>query len=81
MNELMIKLNFINAVPTASRDRRVTFRAKIAQIRVEYIVFKDKFSIVQALKSVTLEAFIKIPRGNPGQLAKPFFPDLQEIYR
>jgi hypothetical protein len=40
---------------------------------VEHIVLRDKFSIVQALKAATSTASIKIPGGNPSQLAKPFF--------
>jgi len=73
MNELMTSLSLVDCVPAVPRDRRVTFRARIAQIRVEYIVLKDKFSIVQALQLATPQASIKIPGGNPGQLAKPFF--------
>jgi hypothetical protein len=46
MNELMTNLSLINAIPAAPRDFRVTFRAKIAQIKVEHIVLKNKFSIV-----------------------------------
>jgi hypothetical protein len=70
--ELMASLSFIDAVPAAPRDRRVTCRAEIAQIRVEHIVLRDKFGIVQVLKS-TSTSTIKIPGGNPSQLVKPFF--------
>lgn len=73
INELMANLNLIDAIPATSRDRRVTYRARIAQIRVEHVVLRDKFSIVQALKVATSTASIKIPGGNPSQLAKPFF--------
>lgn len=45
----------------------------MAQIRVEYIVLKDKFIVVQALKSANSKAPIKFSGGDPGQLAKPFF--------
>jgi hypothetical protein len=79
MNELMANLSITDAVPAAPRDRRVTFHARVAQIRVEHIVLKDKFSIVQALKSATSTASIKIPGGNPGQLAKPFFQTCKEF--
>ena len=79
MNELMTNLNLIDAVPATPRDRRVAFRARIAQIRVEHIVLKDKFSIVQALKSTTSKSSIKIPGGNPSQLAKPFFQTCEKF--
>jgi hypothetical protein len=72
-NELMANLSLIDNVPGAPRDRRVTYRARIAQIRVEHIVLRDKFSIVQALKAATSTASVKIPGGNPSQLAKLFF--------
>ena len=72
-NEMMATLSLTDAVPPVSRDRRVTCRAKMAQIRVEHVVLTDKFSLVQALKATTATASIKIPGGNPGHLAKPFF--------
>jgi hypothetical protein len=38
----MTNLSLIDAVPAVSRRRRVMFRARIAQIRIEHIVLKDK---------------------------------------
>jgi hypothetical protein len=73
MNKLMANLGLIDTVPAVPRDRRVTFHATIAQIKVDHIILKDKFSIVQALKSATSNISIKIPGGNPDQLANPFF--------
>ena len=73
VNDLMANLSLVDAIPATPRDRRVTYRASIAQIRVEHIALRDKFSIVQALKASTSTASIKIPGGNPSQLAKPFF--------
>jgi hypothetical protein len=73
MTELMANLSLIDAVPATPRDRRVTFRGRISQIKVEHIALKDKFGIVQVFKSVTSKPSIKMPGGSPGQLAKPFF--------
>lgn len=73
MNELMANLSLIDAVPAAPRDRRVTCRATVAQIRAEYIALGDKFSIAQALNTASSIASIKIPGGNPNQLAKLSF--------
>jgi len=80
-NELIANLSLIDAVPAVPRDRRVTFRARMVQIRVEHIVLKDRFSIIQALKSANSKASIKISGGDPGQLAKPFFQTCQEFIK
>jgi hypothetical protein len=79
MNELMTNLSLIDAVPAAPRDRRVMFHARIAQIMLEHAILKDKFSIFQALKSTTSTISVKIPGGNPSQLAKPFFQTCKEF--
>jgi hypothetical protein len=73
MDELMASLSVIDAIPAAPRDRRVMFRARIVHIRIEHIVLKDKFIVVEALNSVTSGTSIKMPGGNPGELVKPFF--------
>ena len=78
-NVLMNDLSLIDAVSAIPRDRRVMFRARMAQIRVEHIVLKDKFSIVQALKSANAKTYIKLPGGDPSQLAKPFFQTCREF--
>lgn len=63
----------LESVSVSSSDRRVMFRARIAQIRLDYIVLKDKFSIAHALKAAGAMATIKIPGGAPAPVAKPFF--------
>lgn len=72
-DELMTDLNLIDSVLTTPRDHRVMFRARIAGIRVEHIMLVDKFSFAQAMKSTASKDAIKIPGGNPRDLAKPFF--------
>src|SRR5277367_3525577 len=73
----MTNFSLIDAVLAIPRDRQVTFRARIAHIRVEHIVLKDRFSIVQAL--TTSKISIKIPKGNPSQLVKPFFQTFEKF--
>jgi hypothetical protein len=79
VNELMANSSLVDSVSTAPRDCRVTYRGSIAQIRVEHIVLRDKFSIIEALKAANSTASIKIPGGNPSQLAKPFFQDCKKF--
>jgi hypothetical protein len=79
MNEWMANSSLIDVVPAVPRDRRVTYRAKIALIRVEHVVLVDKFSIAQALRATTSTASIKIPGGNPSLFAKPFFQNCNKF--
>jgi hypothetical protein len=79
VNELIANLSLMDVVPAAPRDRRVTYRAKISLIRVEYVVLVDKFSIDQALRARSSTASIKTPGGHPSQLAKPFFQTCKEF--
>lgn len=53
MNVLMANLSLVNAILATPCDYRVIYRAGIAQIRVEYILLRDKFSIIQAVKAAT----------------------------
>lgn len=73
VSEMMANLTVVEAVPFVPRDRRVATGGRIMQIKVEHIVLEDKFELVQAFRSSPHPASIKIPGGNPGQLAKPFF--------
>lgn len=72
-NELIANLSLINTVSAVSRNCWVTFCAKMMQIKVKHIVLKNRFSIVQALKSVNSKTSIKISGEDSDQLAKPFF--------
>jgi len=49
----------------------------MAQIRTEFVVLNNKFSIAQALKSIPAGFAIKIAGRASGQLITPFF----QIYR
>lgn len=73
IDRLMADLTFVDTVPALARDRQITLGGRMAQIRTEFIVLNDKFSVAQALKSTPAGASIKIPGGAPGRLATPFF--------
>jgi len=73
IGELMANLTVIEAVPFVPRDRRVTLGGRIMQIKMDHLILEDKFAIVQAFESTPRTASVRIPGGNPGQLAKPFF--------
>jgi hypothetical protein len=72
VDQLMADLTFVDAVPALARDRQITLGGRMAQIRTEFVVLNDKFSIAQALKSTPAGASIKFAGGAPGQLATPF---------
>jgi hypothetical protein len=69
----MDTLAVVDAVLAVPRDRRVTLRGQIAQIKVEQVVLMYQFALLQTLRSSTSNASIKVPSGDPTQLAKPFF--------
>jgi hypothetical protein len=69
----MADLSFVNTIPALARDRQITLGGRMAQIRTEFVVLNNKFSIAQALKSILAGASIKIADRAPGQLAMPFF--------
>jgi Inhibitor of growth proteins N-terminal histone-binding len=73
IDQPMAGLSLGNAVPAVERDRRVTLGGRAAQLKAESISLTDRFSIVQALKSLLSSASVKIAGGAPDQLAKPFF--------
>jgi hypothetical protein len=73
IDQMMADLSLENAVPTVERDRQVTLGGRAAQLKVESISLANKFSIVQALRSLPSGTSIKIAGGAPDQLAKPFF--------
>jgi hypothetical protein len=73
IGELMANLTIIDAVPFVPRDRRVTLGSRIMQIKIDHLILKDKFALVQAFKSSAHTSSMRIPGGNPGQLAKSFF--------
>jgi hypothetical protein len=69
----MDTLAVVDAVPAFPRDRQVTLRGQIAQIKVEQVVLMYQFALLQILRSSASSASIKVPSGDPSQLAKPFF--------
>lgn len=73
IDQLMSDLTFVNTVPALSRDRQIILGGRMVQIRTEFIVPSDKFSIAQALKSTPAGASISIPGGAPDLLATLFF--------
>jgi hypothetical protein len=73
IEELMDTLAVVDAVPAVPLDRRVTSGGQIAQIKVEQVVLMYQFALLHSLRSSTSNTSIKVPGGNPSQLAKPFF--------
>jgi hypothetical protein len=69
----MADLSFVDAVPALARDRRITLGGGMAQIRTEFVVLNNKFSIAQALKSTPAGASIKIAGGAPVSLRRRSF--------
>ena len=71
MDELSLKY-----VPDVPRDRRVTYGARMTQVRIESALLYDKITIAQTLKTLNDKdkAFIKYPYGGPpGPNANGFF--------
>lgn len=61
----MTNLSLIDAVPAVSRRRRVMFRARIAQIRIEHIVLKDKLleTVEESIKLLRKQWYEEVTEG------------------
>jgi AAA domain-containing protein len=72
LNEAIALMSIQDKIPAVARDRRITLGGRMVQIKAEFIVLEDKFSVVRALKSGLHATKIKLPGGPPDRLTKPF---------
>jgi hypothetical protein len=70
----MPTLNIETSIPLLPRDRRVTYGARTARMKAEYIVLADILAISQTLNSTTNLA-VKAPNGTPANLSQKYFND------
>ena len=77
LDQLVGDLAITGSITAIPRDHQITMEAQMARLKVDSIVLNDRFSLLQASKSAdsktTLITLINVPRGDPAQLAKPFF--------
>ena len=71
--ELMTSLDITKSVPAIARDRLIIAGGRIAQVQAACIVLADRFSTTQMIRTIAAGSLIRIPGGDPGKLAKPFF--------
>lgn len=69
----MANMTITDTAQILPRDRRITMGGRIAQIKTEFFILDDKFTVVKALKSISNSSSLKMPGGAPSLLAVPFF--------
>ncbi|KAF2704119.1 P-loop containing nucleoside triphosphate hydrolase protein [Pleomassaria siparia CBS 279.74] len=72
LDEGLASLGIQDTFPSVERDRRITLGGRLLQIRAECIVLEDKFRIAVVLKSTPSAERMRLPRGSPERLTKPF---------
>jgi hypothetical protein len=80
LDQLMEELKFDDSTPALSRDHQITLRGRMLEVKTDFLILDDKFTISRALESTPSTATATLSEvGSPGKLAIPFFQICTEL--